>query len=138
MPPLAVREAIINAVTHADYSQRGAPIRINVFDDRLEIENPGLLPFGLTIEDLPRGVSKLRNRVIGRVFHELRLIEHWGSGAQRMIASCQQAGGPVPIWEELGTRLRVTMSTEPVDAATADPMDQAILNLLDGGDRTTA
>ena len=107
------------------------------FDDRLEIENPGLLPFGLTIEDLPRGVSKLRNRVIGRVFHELRLIEHWGSGAQRMIASCQQAGVPVPIWEEIGTRLRVTMSTEPVDAATADPMDQAILNLLDGGDRTT-
>ena len=138
VPPLAVREAIINAVVHADYSQRGAPIRVAVFDDRLEIENPGLLPFGLTVEDLPRGVSKLRNRVIGRVFHELGLIEHWGSGAQRMIAVCQQAGVPTPNWEEIGTRLRVTMSTEPVDAATADPIDQAILGLLDSGDRTTS
>ena len=138
VPPLAIREAIINAVVHADYSQRGAPIRVEVFDDRLEVENPGLLPFGLTVEDLPRGVSKLRNRVIGRAFHELGLIEHWGSGAQRMIASCQQAGVPAPNWEEIGTRLRVTMSTEPVDAAPADPIDQAILGLLDGGDRTTS
>lgn len=138
VPPVAIREAIINAVVHADYSQRGAPIRVALFDDRLEVENPGLLPFGLTIEDLPRGVSKLRNRVIGRVFHELGLIEHWGSGAQRMIASCRQAGVPVPNWEEIGTRLRVTMSTEPVEAATTDPVDQAILDLLDSGDRTTS
>lgn len=60
LPPVAIREALINAVTHADYAQRGAPIRISIFDDRLEIENPGLLPFGLTVEDLPLGVSKLR------------------------------------------------------------------------------
>ena len=60
LPPEAVREAIVNAVVHADYSQKGAPIRISIFDDRLEVENPGLLPFGLTLEDLPRGVSRLR------------------------------------------------------------------------------
>lgn len=45
----AVREAIVNAVAHSDYSQRGAPIRVLIFDDRLEVENPGLLPFGLTV-----------------------------------------------------------------------------------------
>ena len=94
LPPVAVREAIINAVAYADYAQRGGLIRIAVFDDRLEVENPGLLPFGLTVEDLPRGVSKLRNRVIGRVFHELRLVEQWGSGAQRMIAACEGMGLP--------------------------------------------
>jgi predicted HTH transcriptional regulator len=76
LPPVAVREAVINAVAHADYAQRGAPLRIAIFDDRLKVENPGLLPFGLTVEDLPRGASKLRNRVIGRVFHTLGLIEH--------------------------------------------------------------
>jgi predicted HTH transcriptional regulator len=64
VPPAAVREAVINAVVHADYAQRGASIRLAIFDDRLEIENPGLLPFGLTLDDLPRGISKLRNRVI--------------------------------------------------------------------------
>jgi ATP-dependent DNA helicase RecG len=51
-PVVAVREAIMNAIVHADYAQRGAPIRVALFDDRLEIENPGLLPFGLTIEDI--------------------------------------------------------------------------------------
>ncbi len=75
LPPVAVREAVINAVAHADYAQRGAPIRISIFDDRLEIENPGLLPFGLTVADLENGISKLRNRVIGRVFHAFGLIE---------------------------------------------------------------
>lgn len=67
LPPVAVREALINAFAHTDYALRGAPIRISIFDDRLEIENPGLLRFGLTVEDLPQGVSKLRNRVVGRV-----------------------------------------------------------------------
>ena len=71
IPPAAAREAVINAVVHSKYAQRGAPIRISVFDDRVEVENPGLLPFGLTIEGLPQGVSKLQNRVIGRVFHAL-------------------------------------------------------------------
>jgi ATP-dependent DNA helicase RecG len=45
-PVVAVREAIMNAIVHADYAQHGAPIRIALFDDRLEIDNPGLLPFG--------------------------------------------------------------------------------------------
>ncbi len=43
VPPVAIREAIVNAVAHADYSQEGAPLRIAIFDDRIEVENPGLL-----------------------------------------------------------------------------------------------
>ncbi|MGH7821861.1 MAG: ATP-binding protein, partial [Candidatus Binatia bacterium] len=114
LPPVAVREAVINAVAHADYAQRGAPIRVSIFDDRLEVENPGLLPFGLIVEDLHRGVSKLRNRVIGRVFHALGLIEQWGSGIQRMTAACRDAGLALPVFEEIATRFRVTLSTERV------------------------
>ncbi len=67
---------------HADYAQRGAPLRVAIFDDRVEIESPGLLPPGLTVEDLRRGVSKLRNRVIGRVFQELGLVREIGSSPQ--------------------------------------------------------
>ena len=59
LPPVAVREAVVNALVHADYAQNGAPLRVSIFDDRLEVENPGLLPFGLTIEDLPT-VSRSR------------------------------------------------------------------------------
>jgi predicted HTH transcriptional regulator len=134
LPPAAVREAIVNAVAHADYSQRGAPIRLAIFDDRLEIENPGMLPFGLTIDDLPMGVSKLRNRVIGRVFHELGLVEQWGSGAQRMIAACKDSGLASPVWEEIGSRLRVTIYSENVGKVTADSTDKAIIKLLENGD----
>lgn len=131
LPPVAVREAVVNAVAHADYSQRGAPIRIAIFDDRLEVENPGLLPFGLTLADLPLGVSKLRNRAIGRVLHELGLVEQWGSGIQRMMAACRDAGLAPPTWEEIGIRLRVTIRTDQVGTVTVDPTDRAILGLLE-------
>lgn len=134
LPPIAVREAVINAVTHADYSQCGAPIRVSIFDDRLEVENPGLLPFGLTVEDLHRGISKLRNRVIGRVFHELGLIEQWGSGVQRMAAVCREAGLPRPVFEEIAVRFRVTISTEGVSRSVIDVVDQSIMDVLARGE----
>jgi len=132
LPPVAVREAVINAVTHTDYSQRGAPIRVSIFDDRLEVENPGLLPFGLTIEDLHHGISKLRNRVIGRVFHTLGLIEQWGSGVQRMTAACTEMGLAPPRLEEIATRFRVTIFTERVGPPALDKTDQAIVGALAG------
>jgi predicted HTH transcriptional regulator len=133
IPPLAVREALVNAVAHADYAQRGAPIRVSIFDDRLEIENPGLLPFGLTVDDLPRGVSKLRNRVIGRVLHALGLIEQWGSGIQRITTACREAGLADPAFEEVGTRFRVTIRLQQVDRPALDDTDQAILAALSDG-----
>ena len=130
LPPVAVREAVINSVAHTDYSQAGAPIRIALFDDRLEVDNPGLLPFGLTVADLPLGVSKVRNRVIGRVFHELGLVEQWGSGIQRMIAACRDAGLAAPMLEEIGIRFRVTLRTAQLKSATLDETDRAIVTLL--------
>ena len=160
VPIVAIREAIINAVAHADYSQRGAPLRLAIFDNRIEVENPGLLPFGLTLDDLPEGISKLRNRTIGRVLHELGLVEQWGSGVQRMMATCRAAGLAPPVWEEVGTRLRVTIytgeiaprptgsgagkrtaTTPPggtalsgtVTAYAIDTADQSILVLLESG-----
>ena len=133
LPPVAVREAVINAVVHTDYAQRGAPLRLSIFDDRLEVENPGLLPFGLTVEDLPRGVSKLRNRVLGRVFHAIGLIEQWGSGIQRMTAACREAGLAAPVFEELATCFRVTLPTARVGRPVLDQTDRAILARLAGG-----
>ncbi len=104
-----VREAVINAVVHADYSQTGGPVRIAFYDDRIEIENPGILLPGLTLEDVRQGVSKLRNRVIGRVFREVGLIEQWGSGVRRMFDEAESLGLPEPKIEEVGMRLRFTV-----------------------------
>jgi len=130
LPPVAVREAVINAVVHTGYAQRGAPLRLSIFDDRLEIENPGLLPFGLTLEDLPHGVSKLRNRVIGRVFHALGLVEQWGSGIQRMAAACRDAGLAAPVFEEIATRFRLTIATARIGRPALQATDEAILARL--------
>lgn len=130
IPLIAVREAIINAVVHADYTQQGSPIRLSIFDDRIEIENPGLIPFNLTLEDLYRGISKLRNPVIGRVFHGLKLIERWGSGIGKILEACEDAGLKKPIFEEVGLHFRVTIFSQPERAAKVDDLDQSILELL--------
>ncbi len=135
VPLEAVREALTNAIVHADYSQTGAPIRIAIFDDRIEIENPGLLAGGLTIADVRDGVSKLRNRVIGRIFKELNLIEQWGSGFQRMAASCRAVDLPEPKMEEVAFRFRVTFSLQRMAARTqGDEKDRRILELIRAGE----
>jgi ATP-dependent DNA helicase RecG len=137
IPIAALREAVINAVVHADYSQRGAPIRIALFDDRLEIENPGLLPFGLTVEDLHQGISRLRNRVIGRVFNELGLVEQWGSGIQRMTTTCHQSGLATPLLEEIGMRFRVTVFTAQTTSKRMDEVDRTIVAAIRQADGLT-
>ncbi|MEI6243166.1 MAG: ATP-binding protein, partial [Chlamydiota bacterium] len=104
----AIREALINALVHADYSIGGSDIQIAIFNDRLEIQNPGMFPFGFTFEDFKAGISRIRNKVIARVFYELRLMEQWGSGYKRIIEACKLANYPEPKFEELGTTIRVT------------------------------
>ena len=91
-PPEAIREALVNAVVHADYAMAGTTITIAIFDDRLEITNPGGLPLGLTLEHALSGSSRIRNRVIAKVFHELKLIESWGTGFSKIIDACQKHG----------------------------------------------
>lgn len=108
-PPIALREAVTNAILHADYSMKGCHIQIAIFDDRIEITNPGGLPFGQTIQKALQGFSKLRNRVIGRVFKELKLIEQWGSGLQRILAVSAQEGMKPPSIEEHNNHFRLTL-----------------------------
>ncbi len=107
-PMPAIREALINALVHADYSITGSHIQIAIFDDRLEIQNPGMFPFGFTFEDLKAGISRVRNRVIARTFHSLQYMEEWGSGYKRIMETCHSEGYPEPKWEEIGTSIRVT------------------------------
>ncbi len=130
VPVIAVREALVNAVVHADYSQRGGPIRVALFDDRLEIENPGLLASGMTVEDMSTGVSRVRNRVIARVFKELGYIEQWGSGIGRMLDALHLAGLPRPLFEELGGRFRVTLWTGEAGSPVLSDDEQLLLAAL--------
>ncbi len=121
IPLTILREAIINAIVHADYSQRGAPIRIVFLDNRIEIENPGILLPGLTIEDMKQGMSKIRNHVIARLFRELGLIEQWGTGVRRIFQEAQKQGLQEPELIEIGMRIRMTIYlAAPLDVKPAE------------------
>ncbi|MDO5401261.1 MAG: putative DNA binding domain-containing protein [Eubacteriales bacterium] len=83
-PEEAIREALLNALVHRDYSFSGSII-INVNDSKMEfISLGGLLP-GLSTEDIRIGVSQPRNKKLAEVFHRLRLIESYGTGIRRIF-----------------------------------------------------
>ena len=82
-PEEAIREALLNALVHRDYSFSGSII-INVNDNKMEfISIGGLLP-GLSTDDIRIGISQPRNKKLAEVFHRLRLIESYGTGIRRI------------------------------------------------------
>ncbi len=109
LPSEIVREALINAVCHRDYSIVGSGIQIHIFSDRIEIISPGVLPGDLTIEDLGKGISEVRNKQIVKIFRELGYIEQLGSGINRMFEICREIGLEKPKFEEIGNYFKVTL-----------------------------
>lgn len=99
-PLEALREAIINAVCHRDYTIL-SNIDVRIHDDKLIVWSPGGLPSGITLDELysPHS-SKLRNKGIAEVFYDVELIEQWGSGIEKMRKACRIAGLPEPVFEE--------------------------------------
>ena len=81
---IAIREAVINAIVHNDYVY-GAPAKIELFSDHLEITSIGRIPQGLSMDDFYNGVSLPRNRELMRVFRDVEVVEALGSGMQRIM-----------------------------------------------------
>ncbi|PIP12558.1 MAG: transcriptional regulator [bacterium (Candidatus Stahlbacteria) CG23_combo_of_CG06-09_8_20_14_all_40_9] len=99
-PLEALREAIVNAVCHRDYTIP-SNTEIRIYDDKLIVWSPGGLPFGITIEDLYRPhPSVLRNKGIAGIFYDMGWIEQWGSGIDKMRNACVKARLPEPQFEE--------------------------------------
>lgn len=108
LPTEAIREAIVNAVAHRNFMYRSC-VQVAVYDDRVEITSPGMLYGGLTVGQIKEGGSKIRNRCIAEVFGRMRLIENWGTGIKRMIASCREYGVREPEFLEIGDSFRVNL-----------------------------
>ena len=91
IPLVALREAIINALIHRDYTALSA-IQVRVYPDKLMITNVGGLREGITVADLmgPH-VSLPRNPLIASIAHKMELIENWGTGTVRMVEHCRLA-----------------------------------------------
>jgi predicted HTH transcriptional regulator len=99
-PEKAIREALVNALCHRDYSRRGADIKFAIFDNRIEITSPGGLLPNVSIEDLGTGVSELRNKVIGKILNEAGLIEGYGTGVLRIRKYIKEKGLVQPEFKE--------------------------------------
>jgi len=100
-PLVALREALVNAICHRDYSLAGGAVSVAIYDDRLEIWSAGTLPFGLKVEDLKRDhQSRPRNPLIAEVFYKRGLVERWGRGTQKIVELCLAAGQPEPEFVE--------------------------------------
>lgn len=135
-PPKAIREALINAIVHADYSIQGSNIQVSIFSDRIEITNPGALTYGQTMEMALAGVSRMRNRMIGRVFREIDLIERLGTGLKRILNVYERLKAKTPIFQEMDTHFRVTLYSSDI-SDILEPWEETLLLELKAKEQLT-
>jgi ATP-dependent DNA helicase RecG len=107
-PVEAVREAIVNAVAHRDYSIRGEGIRVLMFSDRIEFYSPGRLPGHVTLDNIVEERFS-RNEVIVQVLADMGFIERLGYGIDRMIQLMLDHGLPEPVFQETANGFQVTL-----------------------------
>jgi len=117
VPIDALREILLNAVMHRDYSNYSGYVAIVVFDDRIEIRSFGRLPNGITVEQLSgRHDSKPTNPLIAEAFHRTGAVEVWGRGTNRVISMFKKYGIAPPVFEERHGFLVVTFKAQMVRA----------------------
>ncbi|MEZ4635535.1 MAG: ATP-binding protein [Caldilineaceae bacterium] len=134
-PIAVVREAIVNAVAHRDYSVRGEGIRLLMFNNRLTVYSPGRLPGHVTLDNL-RDERYSRNEAVVAMLSDWGYIERLGYGIDRMLAAMQQIGLPEPVFEETAAGFQVTLqsagdvivSGKPEPRAAAAVAGNAFLN----------
>ena len=106
-PSEALREALLNAITHRDYSFSG-PTLISIFDDRIEFVTIGGLVRGLSFDDIILGVSALRNQNLANVFYRLKLIEAYGTGILKINESYTDCTAK-PQFEVTNNAFKITL-----------------------------
>ena len=136
-PLEALREALVNAFCHRDYTIPGGAVAVAMYDDHLEITNPGVLHFGITPEKLTKPhESKPWNPIIANVFYRAGIIERWGTGTLNIIDWCRENSNPPPSWQEQADSVYVTFlpavlpATPEVTPPVTPPVTQPVKRLL--------
>ncbi len=130
IPRDAWLEGLANAVIHRSYSMMGDHIRIEIFDDRMEIESPGRFP-GLVDPSDPLGVTRFaRNPRIARVCADLRFGQELGEGIRRMFEEMRLAGLADPAYHQTSGSVRLALSSAAVDRHLEDRLPSGTRDLL--------
>lgn len=108
-PILVLREAIINALVHRNYSILGSKIRIFMFDNRIEFHSPGKLPNTVTIEKMKIGVSYARNPFLVKYMENMRYIDQLGRGVPMILKTMKDLGAREPLLQESGEEFVLTV-----------------------------
>ncbi|MBA3752461.1 putative DNA binding domain-containing protein [Candidatus Dependentiae bacterium] len=130
----SLREALINAIVHRDYSVNSGSISIGIYDNRIEITSIGPLPHGITLQQLSkRHDSFPRNPHMASIFHRCGMIEQWGRGTYDMIKLCKERGYPKPKFKEtIGSFSVILPFKEPIQRVEIPmPEDKIFLSLTD-------
>ncbi|MDT3739318.1 MAG: ATP-binding protein [Candidatus Kapabacteria bacterium] len=119
---VVIRELIANAIVHRPYTTRG-DIFINLYNDRLEVHNPGLLPFGVTPKNILHQ-SVQRNPYFAKLYYDLMIMEREGSGYDKIYETLLSTGKDVPIVEERDDRVIVTVKKAIVNKDVINFIDK--------------
>jgi ATP-dependent DNA helicase RecG len=126
VPRIALREAVVNALLHRRYTL-AAPIKIALFEDRLEIFSPGNLPGLITVKNLGDGTTFLRNPRLVNIARKMRLVEKLGSGVRTMYEACRKASVADPIFTEGAEFVKVTFPFKPSDGLDLESVVRKML-----------
>ena len=109
-PREAVREAIVNAVAHRDYTFAGTDVEVSLYSDRLEVISPGRLPNGVTVEKMSEGLRAARNELLKEILRDYGYVDHLGMGVRnKIIGSMFAHNGTRPDLIEDANRFTVRL-----------------------------
>ena len=115
----ALREGLVNAMVHRDYTSIGGSVQVDIFRDHLVIRNPGELPNGWTPGDLAKKhESRPTNPDIARVFYLRELMEQLGMGTQKLIGECKALNAKSPVWKTERGTVFLTLFAAPEPSET--------------------
>ena len=107
-PEAVVREAIVNALVHRDYSIAGTDVAVTIYSDRMEVESPGKLPNTVTVERMKGGIRYARNQTLVNIMRDYRYVDARGMGVRmKMIPGMRAHNGTEP--EFIAEEHRVTV-----------------------------
>lgn len=140
IPPDAWLEGLVNAVVHRSYSLMGDHIRVEIFDNRVEIESPGRFPGLVDITD-PLAVTRFaRNPRIARVCADLRFGQELGEGIRRIFEEMRLAGLSDPEYVQTSGSVRLILSSIPVDRELESRLPtggRELVRMIREGERTS-